>query len=379
MDNGLKKIQITENQYKTLLNEMLSSVLYHFTTLGGMHEIAKTGSIYLNTSYRGLNDNKHKNKKFWFSFTRQYSSKFGYSKDKNVRIEFDGDLLNQRFEGKPIDYWGETMGKQNYFKNPYEYQPNKKIIDYTQSNTESEDRLFSNEPKIDNVYKYIKRIDILIDNSYEEYEKAFQYVKNNFQGDIDEKMKIRIENYLKHSDVQRCLYWLNDEVEKRKNQFIIAKDILMSRYFYGKVFVFNDEKFFNLKSDKTINDEIINNLYFDIRGAKINNRFTYDPSSSLKQIIEFFLVIDNIPSEKWSETAAKLLRHYKLEKYISTVIKKLQYSSYLLDLKVSTPIRDIFENDKNVYVYAAKMIDDFFKSHNFKDENEAKESVGIRY
>ena len=118
MDNGIRKIQITENQYKTLLNERLSSVLYHFTGLYELLEMIQDDAFYLNTSYRGASDDKHSTKKFYMCFTRQVNSRQGYSRGKPVRIEFDGDLLNQRFEGKPIDYWGDTMGKHQFFRDP---------------------------------------------------------------------------------------------------------------------------------------------------------------------------------------------------------------------------------------------------------------------
>ena len=78
MDNGLKKIQITENQYKTLLNEMLSSVLYHFTGFHELFEMIDDDAFYLNTSYRGASDDKHKTKKFYMCFTRQVNSRQGY-------------------------------------------------------------------------------------------------------------------------------------------------------------------------------------------------------------------------------------------------------------------------------------------------------------
>ena len=61
------------------------------------------------------------------------------------------------------------------------------------------------------------------------------------------------------------------------------------------------------------------------------------------------------------------------------VIKKIKNRSSMWDIGIKDSIKDIFDNDKDVYIYAAKMIDDFFKSHNFRNEEEAKKSIGLQY
>lgn len=87
MDNGLKRIiKLTESQFRTLLNERLSSVLYHFCSLYQAYSIIKDNAFYLNTVYskNGLkpSDDMHNSKKFYMCFTRQVNSKQGFSRRK---------------------------------------------------------------------------------------------------------------------------------------------------------------------------------------------------------------------------------------------------------------------------------------------------------
>jgi hypothetical protein len=154
----LKKI-IRESIYKILLQERLSGILYHFTSVNNLLSIVKGDRFILSTSYSGSSDDWGGKKKFFISFTRQRNGNLGYSKTKMVRISFNGDLLNQRFSGKAIDYWGDSMGKQHYFRKRKEGE----LIDRFQADTESEDRLFYDDPVIDNISKYITRVDIFWD------------------------------------------------------------------------------------------------------------------------------------------------------------------------------------------------------------------------
>lgn len=143
---------------KSMLNERVSSVLFHFCDLGNLYYICNDNQFVLSTVYRGAADEKiNQGKQFYLSCTRQIDGRQGYSSEKNVRIELDGDLLNQRFKGGPVDYWGVGMGKQSYYKEKY--------VHGVQSRTENEDRIFSNEPIIRDAAKYVKRIDILINQN----------------------------------------------------------------------------------------------------------------------------------------------------------------------------------------------------------------------
>lgn len=131
------------NRY--LLNEMVSDVVYHFTHIYNIKKILESNVIRLSTSISSRSDAMHKSKLFFLSTTRQFNGKVGYSYGREARIELDGRLLNQRYEGRPVDYWG-TMDK------------------------EYEDRLFSSEPYITGANKYIRRISIFADDEKQYYD-----------------------------------------------------------------------------------------------------------------------------------------------------------------------------------------------------------------
>lgn len=345
MDNSIRKIQITENQYKTLLNERLSSVLYHFTGLYELLEIIQDDAFYLNTSYRGASDDKHSTKKFYMCFTRQVNGRQGYSRGKPVRIEFDGDLLNQRFEGKPIDYWGDTMGKHQFFRDPNYGGGN--VINYEQNTTENEDRLFSNEPVIREISKYIKRIDILL---------SVRTQPNPFKPIDLSNLTIDSFNNIDGVKIANIIY----------------------RHLRDRVFIYATERDFNLRNNNTIN-ELIGSEFFSRNSIHKNGRFntTEDDIFKLLQFINYAedknLHNDKIRKDTIADNA-KLLKHYKLDRFLPKIMKF--YKEYrdrefiAKNISMVDIFNDLRRDDKENYVLVAKMMDDFFKSHGYKNQKD---------
>ena len=142
-----KKVIFSES----FIEEALTDIVYHYTSLRFCYRIMESDTIYLQSALGGQSDNYGNGKMFYLSTTRQRSNVSGYKKDTTgvARLELDGRRLNQRYSGKPIDYWGKD------FRTPERF--------------ETEDRLLSNESEIYPASKYIKRIDILI-NPDKEYD-----------------------------------------------------------------------------------------------------------------------------------------------------------------------------------------------------------------
>lgn len=99
---------------KNILNESLSKNVYHFTTLGALKSI-----IYKNTikcshvDPKSADDSLNKGYIFYLSLTRNFNSTIGYvgnlNADKetfkfNVRIELDGEKLNNKYKGEPVEW-----------------------------------------------------------------------------------------------------------------------------------------------------------------------------------------------------------------------------------------------------------------------------------
>lgn len=136
---------------KDKLVEALTSLVFHYTSLANCYEIITQNKIFLQSALGGMSDNYGNGKMFYLSTTRQRSNLSGYKRQTRgvARLELDGDKLNQRFKGKPLDYWGK--GYRNV------------------DNFEMEDRLLSNESQIYPASAYIKRIDLFI-NDEDEYQ-----------------------------------------------------------------------------------------------------------------------------------------------------------------------------------------------------------------
>ena len=109
MASHIQKI-ISEEIERFVLNEMLSSKCYHFTTLDGLLRILKTNTFLLKTDV--VSDTEHWEDKpryrFFMSTTRVRDGRFGYNYfiDQNemlVRITLNGDLLNMNSMCSTLD------------------------------------------------------------------------------------------------------------------------------------------------------------------------------------------------------------------------------------------------------------------------------------
>lgn len=148
--------RMSESRASTILDERLSSILYHTTSVQGLKEILRLNKFRC-TSAIGR-DAEHEPKagyRFFFaSFARSKMSR--YLRTGNVIIVLDGDKLNYRYRGVAYDYWNDGTGTGG------DYNARAK------DNSEMEDRLLSYEQWIPNFSDYIKEIHI----NYRSYDKS---------------------------------------------------------------------------------------------------------------------------------------------------------------------------------------------------------------
>lgn len=179
------------------IDEGFTSTVYHFTTIENLAKISRTGKIFPDNGNK--TDKKMNNgAPFYFSFTRDRNSKNGYAAYKNgefdaqlgsetaykrktpltlkkmllVRIEFDGERLNNFYKGKSVNYYNYPNRQ-----NPISKLPRNNQVKYSQA----EDRLlsqnaaiplFSIDKKTGRFYKplrdlgIIKKIDIFFPEQY---------------------------------------------------------------------------------------------------------------------------------------------------------------------------------------------------------------------
>lgn len=323
MEKKMKQI-IKETINQFILNERLTSVIYHFTGLSALYNIINKDAFVLRSSYGRSSDDMHKNKKFYLSCTRQRNGLMGYSRRCNVRITLDGDMLNNTFEGGPVDYWGSSMGKHHYYDKSY-YQK----VPQIQSDTENEDRLYSNKPLIKNAMSYVRRIDVLIEP------------KNRNQINL---------SYLYH--------------------------ILISGYRH-MIYIYDNWNDYNNQSEKTINDEIssLKGVHdFIPKGMKFNESVKY----GLSHMLSFFIIVDDIQPKQSKEYCAKLLKKYGLDKYTNYVLNNINYNMRPDDIDATLLDTIRTNGDNDIYEKSFLMLRDFLQEKGFNNIFNAKMYVKKR-
>ena len=117
----------------TKLNESLTDVAYHFTTLDNALNILLTKRFNLSNAKFSKSENIFSPKEYpyFLSATRSKVGEYHSGNVRGVVFVLDGRWFNSRYPSKPIDYWERSW---NYPK--------------SKTHSESEDRIFSKEPHI---------------------------------------------------------------------------------------------------------------------------------------------------------------------------------------------------------------------------------------
>lgn len=357
---------------KNVLNESFNDVEYHFTSLSTACFICRTNTIPLApTLGKKAEVFINGNNTYFISFTRRRSSNVGYSKGRNVRIEFYGDLLNQQFKGKAIDYWGNSMGKQSLYRKLYNYNDRKKdpniplkynnaqaqinnltnVYGADDSSNESEDRLLTNKPYITNAKKYIKSIDILINPS-------------------------------------------------NQKQIIAARQIFNSYLFRGKVNIYDNDHDFNSIRGKNINDKFVTNFgeegEYSNFGKIITDDNYYGEEFEFKneiKILSFFFAFlylnKFIDKPNFALTIKKMLKSDGLGnylKFINLIIKsaedKIINNRYSSEIKSSQYFEDIVNSAYNLKSEngqeIVRFLIDWFKSQKFKKLDDLEKVLNLK-
>ena len=128
-----------------ILLERISDVVYHSTSIHNALSILDGNRFILSLVSGTSAEKQHTPKLYYLSTTR---SKLG-SYHRNpmgtaIIFKLDGGKLSQKYSGNAVDYWGPEFRKIDPAKN------------------EMEDRVFSDEPYIENAASYITEIHIYV-------------------------------------------------------------------------------------------------------------------------------------------------------------------------------------------------------------------------
>ena len=342
---------IKESLDKFLMKEALSSKVYHFTSIKSAFNILKTNEMFCQSSLATSADDYSDKYKFYVSFTRVKSPKegFGYNSYKRksfARIEFDGDKLNNNFNGRPVDYWNNDSltNKRKYMKDvtnqkayryvPYDgndnvdakdmngvykydfkypredspmyasfggkiYKKEQIIPDDIQHHVfnEIEDRIQTNKPIIENINKYITRVDILIDRDSE-----------------------------------------------NKDDIVYARNLSFSKW----VFVYDNMNDFIMQSENTVNKEIQDDDSIESRIDLRNTLSTIGQSYYIELLSSYLmlLTINERDTNKKFKLVSNILEDGNLGKYKRDVIKKI--SSYRWGVNIEDCITSLKVSAQNI-------------------------------
>ena len=174
----IKIIKEVLNKYiNNLIVESLTPIVYHFCDLSAFIGIASYNKFILTSSNTNQSDKRMAANgeyvyPYYMCFSRTKSPDVGYAYQRLlltkywqsclVRLEIDGNKLNNLYKAHPVNYFindnDDKIKKYDKGLNPN--------VDYKQiarqQMYEYEDRLLSTKPFINNVNKYIKRVDILV-------------------------------------------------------------------------------------------------------------------------------------------------------------------------------------------------------------------------
>jgi len=127
------------------LHAGLSPVLFHYTGVYNTIKILESDEFRLSASIGTESDDAFRpgEKHYYLSTSRHALGGYHKGMQRGVLMILDGVALGQRYEGKAIDYWGETFRESD------------------PSKAEAEDRIWSTSPTIPNARKYIKELRVI--------------------------------------------------------------------------------------------------------------------------------------------------------------------------------------------------------------------------
>jgi len=178
---------------------------------------------------------------YFLSTSRTRTGGFHVTKLTGALIKLDGKKLSNNLAGKAMDYYPDH------------------IRQYDPRGFEQEDRIFSHKPVIENIQKYILRIDILISDNvgsdmFKKYINQLAYMaysfgkKNNIDVNIYDNKKSFISgsnNTLSFEDIKKLN--TKDKTATEDNRRSISKNELDELRFIYKALAFDD---FNRLSSK---------------------------------------------------------------------------------------------------------------------------------
>lgn len=342
---------IKESLDKFLIKEALSSKVYHFTSIKSAFNILKTNEMFCQSSLATSADDYSDKYKFYVSFTRVKSPKegFGYNSYKRksfARIEFDGDKLNNNFNGRPVDYWNNDSltNKRKYMKDVTNQKAYRYVPYDGNDNVDAKD--------MDGVYKYdfkYPREDSPLYASFDgKIYKKEQIIPDDIQHHVFNEIEDRIQTnkpiieninkYITRVDI------LIDRDSENKDDIVYARNLSFSKW----VFVYDNMNDFIMQSENTVNKEIQDDDSIESRIDLRNTLSTIGQSYCIELLSSYLmlLTINERDTNKKFKLVSNILEDGNLGKYKRDVIKKI--SSYRWGVNIEDCITSLKVSAQNI-------------------------------
>lgn len=329
---------IKESLDKFLMKEALSSKVYHFTSIKSAFNILKTNEMFCQSSLATSSDDYSDKYKFYISFTRVKSPKegFGYNSYKSssfARIEFDGDKLNNNFSGRPVDYWNSDAlsGKRKYMKDVTNQKAYKYVPYDGNDNVDAKD--------MNGLNKYEFKYPIEDSPMYASFDgkiyKKEQIIPNEIQHHVFNEIEDRIQTnkpiieninkYITRVDI------LIDRNSGSKDEIVYARNLSFSKF----VFVYDNMKDFIMQSENTVNKEIQDDDSIESRIDLRNTLSTIGQSYYIELLSSYLmlLTIDEHDMNKKFKLVSNILDDGNLGKYKGKVIKNISSHRWGIDIE----------------------------------------------
>lgn len=319
---------IKESLDKFLMKEALSSKVYHFTSIKSAFNILKTNEMFCQSSLATSADDYSDKYKFYVSFTRVKSPKegFGYNSYRSssfARIEFDGDKLNNNFSGRPIDYWNSDVltCKRKYMKDVTNQKAYKYVPYDGNDNVDAKDMNGLNKYE----FKYPKEGSPLYASFDGKIYKKEQIIPDDIQHHVFNEIEDRIQTnkpiieninkYITRVDI------LIDRNSENKDDIVYARNLSFSKF----VFVYDNMKDFIMQSENTVNKEIQNDESIENKIDLYKNVLRLSQNDCIELLSRYLmlLTIDEHDMNKKFKLVSNILDNGNLGKYKGKVIKNI--------------------------------------------------------
>lgn len=342
---------IKESLDKFLMKEALSSKVYHFTSIKSAFNILKTNEMFCQSSLATRADDYSDKHKFYVSFTRVKSPKegFGYNSYRRksfARIEFDGDKLNNNFSGRPVDYWNSESltNKRKYMKDVTNHKAYKYVPYYGNDNVDAKDMNGLNKYE----FKY-PREDSPLHASFDgKIYKKEQIIPDDIQHHVFNEIEDRIQTnkpiieninkYITRVDI------LIDRDSENKDDIVYARNLSFSKW----VFVYDNMKDFIMQSENTVNKDIQNDDSIENKIDLYKNVLRWPQNDYIELLSSYLmlLTIGEYDMNKKFKLVSNILDNGNLGKYKGKVIKKI--SSHRWGINIEDCINSLEASAQNI-------------------------------